>query len=67
MFFPLIHRYISWFYLNQSNFSQLNIPLKKKTKGQNQDEAIASSWLMLPTALLECLTSLINRFHPQID
>ena len=44
---------ISWFYYNQSNFfwgsfSQLNV---SSNKGQNQDEATASSCLMLATAL----------------
>ena len=53
--FPSIHPpYISWFYLNQSNFfkglfSELNVSSKK---GQNQDEATASSCLMLVTALI---------------
>ena len=55
MLFPSIHPpYISWFYFNQSNcfeglFSQLNVSSKKK--GQNQDEATASSCLMLAMAL----------------
>ena len=56
MLFPSIHPpYISWFYLNQSNFfwglfSQLNV--SSKQKGQNKDQATASSCLMLATALL---------------
>ena len=55
--------YISWFYLNQSNFfyelfSQLTL-LKKKS--ENQDKASASSCLMLATALFlcECFAALL--------
>lgn len=60
MFFPLIHPYISWFYRNQSNFFSIEHSFEKKTKktkGQNQDEAIASSCLMLAMALLWCMLS----------
>jgi len=68
MLFPSIHPpYISWFYLNQSNFfdeffSQLTFLQKKK--GENQDEATASSCLMLATALVELLAFKSLSFHP---
>ena len=56
LFFSIHPPYISWFYLNQSNFFLgiiFSIKLISSKNGQNQDEATASSCLMLATALLE--------------
>ena len=52
MLFPSIHPpYISWFYLNQCNFFyELFSQLPFLKKGENQDEATASSCLVLPHA-----------------
>ena len=56
MLFPyILPPYMSWFYLNQSCFFlrvifSINVSLKKKK--ENQDEATASSCLMLAMALL---------------
>ena len=65
MLFPSIHPpYIGWLYLSQFNFF-LGIIFSIKRffkKGQNQDEATASSCLMLATALVYARTRFFNIF-----